>query len=110
MSYFPTPHCFHEAPRELWAVFRSAPDLGIWGHCGERENTSLDGCSRSQSLRSMRLSTAWSSSSEYCSSSACVCSAPTALGLPLGLTVTTPARASNSCRTEEKVSLRNCTI
>uniref|UniRef100_A0A8C3VMZ1 Uncharacterized protein n=1 Tax=Catagonus wagneri TaxID=51154 RepID=A0A8C3VMZ1_9CETA len=60
-----------------------------------------------QSLRSMRRSTARSSSSEYCSSRACVCSAPTAPGLPAGLDITAPARPSSSCRTEEKVFLRS---
>ena len=55
----------------------------------------------------MRRSTARSSSSEYCSSRACVCSAPTAPGLPPGLESTVPARASSSCRTEEKVFLRS---
>lgn len=55
----------------------------------------------------MRRSTARSSSSEYCSSRACVCSAPTAPGLPPGLHITAPARASSSCRTEEKVFLRS---
>lgn len=63
--------------------------------------------SGTQSLRSMRRSTARSSSSEYCSSRACVCSAPTAPGLPPGLANTAPARASSSCRTEEKVLLRS---
>lgn len=55
----------------------------------------------------MRRSTARSSSSEYCSRRACVCSAPTAPGLPPGLHNTAPARASSSCRTEEKVLLRS---
>lgn len=55
----------------------------------------------------MRRSTARSSSSEYCSSRACVCSAPAAPGLPPGLDNTAPARASSSCRTEEKVFLRS---
>uniref|UniRef100_A0A8C6R726 Uncharacterized protein n=1 Tax=Nannospalax galili TaxID=1026970 RepID=A0A8C6R726_NANGA len=59
--------------------------------------------SGTQSLRSMRRSTARSNSSEYCS----ICSAPTAPGLPPGLDSGAPARASSSCRTEEKVSLRS---
>nr|BAB30433.1 unnamed protein product [Mus musculus] len=66
----------------------------------------LGQASGTQSLRSMRRSTALSSSSEYCSNRACVCSAPTAPGLPPGLDSTAPARTSSSCRTEEKVSLR----
>ncbi|KAL4837263.1 hypothetical protein H8958_018487, partial [Nasalis larvatus] len=71
---------------------------GAFIHLGQASGT--------QSLRSMRRSTARSNSSEYCSSRACVCSAPTAPGLPPGLDSTAPARASSSCRTEEKVSLR----
>lgn len=72
-----------------------------------RGSVHLGQASGVQSLRSMRRSTARSSSSEYCSSRACVCSAPTAPGLPPGLGSTVPARASSSCRTEEKVFLRS---
>lgn len=73
----------------------------------KRGSIHLGQTSGPQSLRSMRRSTARSSSSEYCSNRACVCSAPTVPGLPPGLDNIVPARASSSCRTEEKVFLRS---